>query len=363
MPVTVVVGGQYGSEGKGKMVAHLVSRGDVDCVVRCGGSNAGHTVRIGETLHSFRQLPAAAFLDGPLLVISAGALVDLTVLFDEMTKYEITPGRLFIDRNAAVITEKEKGLEQELGLRERICSTLSGTGIATARKVLRDPQQLLARDIPELRSYVYDTSELINDLLDLGKRILVEGTQGYGLSLHHVDSYPFVTSRDTTAAAFLSEACISPRLVDDIIVVFRTYPIRVAGASGPLADEISWDDLTREANAPSALREFTTVTKMLRRIGRFDWELARRAVRANRPTTIAIHGLDYLGYENRSCQHMSEISEKACSFLTKIEADLNVPVRWVFTGPDMSDIITHTTNTGLLPLCQQRRRRDSIVIA
>jgi adenylosuccinate synthase len=321
------------------MVALLAEKEGVDCVVKCGGSNAGHTVCKEGKVHSFRQLPSAAYLDGPILALAAGSLIDVDLLMEEIDRYEIKPGRLWIDRNAAVISQESKRDEAETGLRERISSTLSGTGAATSRKVLRDPSLRLAGDVPELRPYIASTSDLFNRLIDEGKRIVLEGTQGFGLSLHHSDHYPFVTGRDTTAGAFLSEAGLSPLLVDRIIAVFRTFPIRVSGNSGPLRGEITWDQLSEECRATWPQRELTTVTRSVRRVGRFDWDLARRSVKINRPTEIAVHGLDYLDFANRGIQDMDSLTNNAKEFLQDVFQRLDVPVTYAFTGPELVDVV------------------------
>src|SRR5260370_22311400 len=102
-----------------------------------------------------------------------------------------------------------------------------------------------------MSQYLTDGSDEVNRDLDYGKKVLIEGTQGFGLSLYHSDHYPKTTSRDTTAAGFLSEVGVSPKLVTEIVVVFRTFPIRVAGdQAGPLANEIKWEHLQRESGYP-----------------------------------------------------------------------------------------------------------------
>ena len=340
MPVTVVVGGQYGSEGKGKLVSHLAcSSRDAVAVVRCGGPNAGHTaVASGVTLQ-LRQLPCGVVDARASLYMAAGMVIDLPVLLDEIARCHVTPDRLVIDRNACVITDVDRSNEVTGSLRDRIGSTLSGTGSATARKVLRDPDLPIARDVAELKPYIGDVAELINAHLDAGTEVVVEGTQGYGLSLHHSDFYPFATSRDTTAAAFLSEAGLSPLTVREIYMVLRTYPIRVAGNSGPLPGEITWAKLSENARYPHAVAEYTTVTKKLRRVAHFDWDMAKKAVRANRPTGIALHGADYLDYGDYGKTDWSSLSRTTREFVRSLEDMLEVPVSFVFTGPSAEQII------------------------
>src|SRR5437667_411509 len=140
-----------------------------------------------------------------------------------------------------------KDYERELNLRERLSSTLCGVGSAVARRALRGidvrTAETTAKDVSWLASLITNVSQEANLALDRGKKVLVEGTQGFGLSLYHSDSYPKATSRDTTVAGFLSEIGLSPLLVTEIVLVFRTFPIRVAGEqAGPL-NEITWEIL------------------------------------------------------------------------------------------------------------------------
>ena len=183
-----------------------------------------------------------------------------------------------------------------------------------------------------LRPYITDVSAEANMAVDSGKNVLVEGTQGSGLSVYHSTYYPKATSRDTNAAGFISEVGLSPRLVSEIVLVFRTFPIRVAGAqAGPLNQELAWDELRRESNSPVPLDEYTSVTRKLRRVGRFDWEAARRAVMLNRPTRLALNFVDYLGFENREASSWEELNPQAKGFIEELE-NFRVPVSFMGTG-------------------------------
>ena len=139
----------------------------------------------------------------------------------------------------------------------------------------------------------------------------------------------------------MSEVGVSPRLVTEVVVVFRTFPIRVAGEqAGPLRDEITWEQLQSESRYPYSIEERTTVTNKIRRVARFDWELAHRAIRNNRPTKIAITGLDYLSFSNRGVTRFSELEAQARSFVMQAETRLGAPVRYVSSGPAMSAMTT-----------------------
>lgn len=321
--LTVVVGGQFGSEAKGKVVAHLAAGADL--AIRTGAPNAGHTVVKDGRIHRLQQVPAAFVNPDCRLAIGAGALIDPDLLAREVRELDVL-GRLVVDEQAGLIEPHHAEAEDELV--RQIGSTGKGCGAALADRVWRRGR--LARDA-ELGVELGNVSALANDVLDEGGRVLLEGTQGYGLSLYH-GHYPYVTSRDTTAAGFLAEAGLSPLSVTDVVLVVRTYPIRVAGPSGPLPGEISWEELSRRAGRD--LVEMTTVTKKVRRVAEFDLEIVKRAVRANRPTQIALMFLDYLFPEDAGKDDWDELSEPAHAYVLKLERSLGVPVTLVGTGPE-----------------------------
>ena len=339
MPVTIVVGGQFGSEGKGKLVSHLACAdpGPV-AVVRSGGSNAGHTAEGKGRRFLLRQLPSGVVADGCRIYLAAGMQLDLEILFAEIHETGVEANRLGIDPSAVVISDRDRRAEGLAHLGDRIGSTMSGTGFTLAQKVMRDAGVQRAEDVPALAPYLTDVALEVNRHIDAGGHLIIEGTQGFGLSLHH-GSFPFVTGRDTTAAGFLSECGVAPRMVTDVIVVLRTFPIRVAGNSGPLRNEISWEEVQARSGYPTALAEFTTVTGRLRRIGEFDWDLARRAVLVNRPTSLALHGADYLCHHDLGCRRWSDLSPTTTNFVAELEARLDTPVRFIYTGPAGTDII------------------------
>ncbi len=279
------------------------------------------------------------------LLIPAGALIDPVVLKQEIKSLALPPERIGIDRKSFIIEQKDHEKEQDLGLRERLSSTLCGVGAAQSRRVLRGENVSLARDVsrehPWMSQYLTDVSDEVNTALDRERKVLIEGTQGFGLSLYHSDHYPKTTSRDTTAAGFLSEVGVSPRLVTEIVVVFRTFPIRVAGdQAGPLKNEIDWEQIRAESGYPHPIEERTTVTHKVRRVARFDWELAREAVRANRPTRVAANGLDYLNYVNRGLTSITNLSADALAFVHHLEEELSCDMSYLGVGPSLADIIS-----------------------
>lgn len=339
MSLVVVVGGQYGGEGKGKVVSYLSLKDDIDYVVRCGGPNSGHTVDLKGKVYKLRLLPAGFVNTKSRLLLAAGALVKQDILKREIKLCNVDPSRIGIDYNTGIITDEDIKQERCIQLRERIGSTLSGTGASVAKRALRDSSFQQAEDIPELKPFLTCVSKELNCALDKRKKVIVEGTQGYGLSLYHSDCYPYTTSRDTTASAFLSEVGISPMRVSSIIMVIRTYPIRVSGNSGPLENEIDWKEVQRRSGYPYEPREFTTVTKQIRRVALFDIDLIRKAALVNHPSQIALTGVDYLDYRNKSLANYDSLTEAPKEFVEWIEREMGVRVTLIGTGPKNEEMI------------------------
>jgi len=138
--------------------------------------------------------------------------------------------------------------------------------------------------------------------------------------------------------------------VTHIVLVFRTFPIRVAGEqAGPMKDEITWEIIQKESGYPYPIEEFTTVTKKRRRVARFDYDLAVKATQVNRPTLVAINGLDYLDFGIRSLKDSALLSRRPCEFLARLSGVLNVPIAYCGTGPGLDEIAVHErTAHGLL---------------
>ena len=284
MPVTVVVGGQFGSEGKGKVAYIMAKRTRASIAVRVGGSNAGHTAYDATGCkQAFRHLPTAALLPDVLCVLGPGCLIDPDVLRSELERIGLPPQRLRIDPMAFVITERHRNREATTGIAQRIGSTASGTGAALVERIERLSCDNLAHRHTFLRRFVTDpVRDILRPALDRGERVIVEGTQGFGLSNLQSPDYPQVTSRDTTAATFVAEAALSPLDVDEVVLVIRAYPIRVAGDSGPIPKETTWEDVGR-LTGQADLVERTTVTGRVRRVAQFDAAVVRAAIAANAP--------------------------------------------------------------------------------
>jgi adenylosuccinate synthase len=316
--VDVIVGGGYGSEGKGNIAFHLAP--EYDLLIRVGGPNAAHKV----------YLPSGTQAGQAQLVLGPGAVVDPPELLSEIARCDVSNQRLSIDPHVMVIEDADKIAEATLA--ESIGSTASGTGSATARRLMRAPEVRLARDIPELFPYIRPTHQILERAYASGQRIMLEGTQGSGLSLHH-GKYPSVTSRDTNVAGCLAEAGVAPARVRKVLLVVRTYPIRVGGTSGPMNTELTWEEIElRSGLTGLAEKELTSKTKKLRRVGEPEWDLLRHAALLNAPTDIALTFADYLSATNGEAWRFEQLSDETIRFIDEVERVTGARVSLISTG-------------------------------
>ena len=334
MPATVIVGAQWGDEGKGKIVDLLAQDADLVCRYQ-GGPNAGHTIVVAGETYKIRQIPSG-IVAGKSSAIGAGCVVDPEVLVSELDELEArghsTAGLVFVSGNAHLIMPWHVALdgarERRLG-RLQIGTTRRGIGPAYADKATRigirvqdllDPKILrekieLAvaeknvwlervyglepidaagvletsnRHAERLAPYVADTSLLVDRSLRDGRDVLFEGAQGTLLDLDH-GTYPFVTSSSPIAAGAAVSFGIGPNRIDEIVGVAKAYVTRVG--EGPFPSEIEGPDQER---VRSLGREFGTVTGRERRCGWLDLVALRFAVRVNGITALALTKLDVL---------------------------------------------------------------------
>jgi adenylosuccinate synthase len=352
--VDVVVGGQFGSEGKGHICSFLAPEYDV--LVRVGGPNAGHKVFQDPVPYTHRQLPSGTLFSNAKLLIGPGAVIDVDTLLKEAAECDVDATRLFIDPQAMVINKADK--ESEAKLVQKIGSTGQGVGAAAARRIIdrEQPEHTLARDIPELSRFCRPIADELEDAYARRRRILLEGTQGTGLSIFH-GSYPHVTSRDTTVSGALSEAGISPSRVRRVIMVCRSYVIRVqspkGSSSGPMRigrgdhkGELSWKEISRRSKiSEKELKgvELGSVSKKERRVGEFDWVLLRRASLLNAPTDIALTFADYIDKRNSEARRFEQLTAPTIRFTEEIEKVASAPVSLVSTRFHWKSIIDRRT--------------------
>lgn len=337
-----VVGGQYGSEAKGHATKQIVEmrlsenpRYVVN--VRVGGPNAGHTAYDAKgTRWALRQVPIGVVLGnrkGLMLQIAAGSEIDISVLFEEIITLRsaglLQPWALSISPEATVIDPEHKANEQSLV--GEIGSTGKGIGAARASRLMRKASRVV--DLPWLRDLLDSLKVGVGEWSFLADAsYVIEGTQGYALGLH-AGHYPQCTSGDCRAIDFMSQAGLNPWQfgINTVWVVGRVYPIRVAGNSGPMRDETTWEELGLPV-------EKTTVTQKVRRVGKEDWALLAQAVEANGPNNVRValsmvdHKFPELANERYSKNDPKW--EEADRWMDELETILGAPIFLVMTGPN-----------------------------
>jgi adenylosuccinate synthase len=353
--VSIVVGGHFGDEGKGKIISYLALHDAPDVIARGGvGPNAGHTVYKDGRRYGLRMIPCGFVNDRARLFIGAGVLIDPQVFLREVGETN-TGDRIRIDARCAIIEEKHK-LEdvKDKHLKSTVGSTGTGCGPANADRAHRTIK--LAKDVPSLKGFLADVPLELNNAIKAGKKVLIEGTQGFFLSLLY-GTYPYVTSKDTSASTMAADVGVGPTSIDKVYLVFKAYMSRVG--EGPFETELDekrvksplWKRIMDEANAkgiqgrnPSEtvaeyFGEKGTVTGRLRRIGDFDFESARYSAMVNGATDIAVTCVDKLFPACRSVRAYDQLPAEAKDYLKGIEDAVGVKITLISTGPNPEDII------------------------
>jgi adenylosuccinate synthase len=341
--VDVLVGGQYGSEGKGNIVGHIAP--EYSLLVRVGGPNAGHKVYAEPKPEAYFHLPSGTErAPKAQLLLGAGAVINPPKLLLEIATHHVDAERLSIDPQAMIIEDGD--IEQEKLMLDTISSTAQGVGAASARKIMgrggkTDPGVRLAKDVMELKPYIRESQTILERAFARGEHVLLEGTQGTTLSLHH-GMYPWVTSRETSVAGCLADAGIASTRVRRVVMVCRTYPIRVGGPSGHMALEITYEELALRSGIDiDELKriETTTTTNRQRRLAEFDWEQLHRSTMLNGPTDLALTFVDYLDRANREAYRFDQLNLETVRFIEEVERVSGVPVSLISTNFSWRNVI------------------------
>lgn len=333
MPVTVVVGAQWGDEGKAKVIDLLAKEHPVVARYQ-GGHNAGHTVVVGDEKYALQLTPSGVFYDTVTPVIANGVVIDLPTLFNEidtLTTRGINCDKLQVSTRAHLIFpwhQSHDALAEEGRGDNKIGTTLKGIGPAYADKARRvgilagavadidsfsaavrercEAENILisqaggdAVNVDEtvatftklglrLQPYLCDTANFLHDELAAGSPILLEGAQATFLDLDH-GTYPYVTSSNPTAGGACAGTGIGPRNIDRVVGISKSYTTRVG--AGPFPSELTDELGDRLVDIG---REFGTVTGRRRRAGWLDCVMLRHAVRLNSLTELAVTKLDVL---------------------------------------------------------------------
>ena len=415
----VVVGAQWGDEGKGKLVDVLAERAEL--VVRYqGGANAGHTVVIGDSQFILRQIPSGILHPNVTCIVGNGVVLDPETLFGELDQLAArgidTAGRFFISDRAHLVLPYHKLLDAASEKSQKLGTTGRGIGPAyedkygrrgmrltdlrrvecartmlaervgranrllemmgsTERASLDEHVALLERLAPRLLPLTADTGLLVHRAVRSGRRVLLEGAQGALLDVDH-GTYPFVTSSNTTAGGAAVGAGIGPTAIDGALGVVKAYTTRVGNGPLPTEAEPPFGERLRELGG-----EFGAVTGRPRRCGWFDATVVRYAARVNGLTGLAVTKLDVLDsfaevpicsayrldgescaempaevealgrvqpiYEvhtgwqqpTRDARRLADLPAAARAYLDRLQALIDVPVRYVSVGTRRDQII------------------------
>jgi adenylosuccinate synthase len=415
----VVVGAQWGDEGKGKLVDVLAERAEL--VVRYqGGANAGHTVVIGDSQFILRQIPSGILHPNVTCIVGNGVVLDPETLFGELDQLAArgidTAGRFFVSDRAHLVLPYHKLLDAASEKSQKLGTTGRGIGpayedkygrrgmrltdlrrVECARSMLADRVgranrllemmgsserasldehvALVERLAPRLLPLTADTGLLVHRAVRAGRRVLLEGAQGALLDVDH-GTYPFVTSSNTTAGGAAVGAGIGPTAIDGVLGVVKAYTTRVGNGPLPTEAEPPFGERLRELGG-----EFGAVTGRPRRCGWFDATVVRYAARVNGLTGLAVTKLDVLDsfaeipicsayrLDGESCAEMpaevealgrvqpiyevqagwqqptgearrlADLPAAARTYLDRLQALIDVPVRYVSVGTRRDQII------------------------
>ena len=370
MPADVVIGGQWGDEGKGKVIDLLASKYSV--VARfSGGNNAGHTVINDQGEFKLHLIPSGILHKDIICVIGNGCVVDPKVLLTEIEKLtssgiDVTPNNLLISSKAHIILPEhiQKDSDQEKArANSKIGTTGRGIGPAYMDKVSRNGKRMEnINEYPEfsskLEKYIISTQEFLRNKLDENKSILLEGAQGSLLDIDH-GSYPFVTSSNSTIGGALTGTGLVPSDIKNTIGIFKAYSTRVG--EGPFPSEIDKTDIVAKHLLEKG-HEFGTTTGRERRCGWFDIESAKHSIMTNGFNKIAIMKLDVLdglneikvlndSYSNEydvlpgwndstfGATNYKDLPTNAKNYLDYLEEKIKVKIYMISTGPERDQTI------------------------
>jgi adenylosuccinate synthase len=344
--LNVLIDGQWGSTGKGKIAGWLGAHHDLDLVCSSFGPNAGHTyVDDGGKEFMFKIMPSSACTTDCPVLLSPDSVFKEEQFWKEVAilRGENVHRAIYVHPLAMVLRDGDRVAAEVTG--RHVSGTMQGTGHAISRKLLRLPGTLTARDVLP-GDIVRDTCEMMRECCDKQGRILYEISQGFDLSLNHGHTYPYVTSRDITVAQCLNGAGVPTRDLGTVIGSIRTFPIRVgnvdeftSGPGYPDQCEVTWGHVASEGGGPKDLCELTTVTKRVRRVFTFSIMQLRKFVAVNDPDHLFLNFAQYLDWKGEGARNYNELSDTIKQFVAAVESESGVGVPLIGTGAKLSDMV------------------------
>jgi len=397
--LSVLMDAAAGSSGKGKFSAFVCEHADnYQFVCNTFSMQASHTIVDDTGAYVYKHMNSIAHKHEKFekMYIGHGAAINVKYLLEEIKLTGIPHEKVGISPLAMIIQDIDR--EFEMGKVDidgkpienhdgtiKYGSTCSGVGAARARRVLRRPNILLARDIPELKPYLCDVPGEIMERLDAGQSGLLEIAQGFQLSYGLPEFYPYCTSRNCTVSAGFDDMMLPPKYAGNVILNLRAFPIRIhsfkyistedghhlsweevqsgnvphdkiESNSGPGWDdqeEISWEDLTEQAGAPELIMECTTLTKLPRRAFTFSKENLEQAIKFNdtgHKVFLSLNFANYISWEINGAKINDKVvlPEKVKNFVKDnivpvMKQFNNVSLEWLGTGAHTDETIHYGT--------------------
>jgi len=337
----IIIGGQWGSEGKGKLAGYLYHKyPEISIAISDFTPNTGHTYvdADGKSFVSKIIPIGMAFESVKTVMIGPHAVFSIDRFQEELQMFRNAGGkntRILIHPMASILTDKN--IADEVRTLNAIASTMQGSAAATIAKIMRNPELChFAKDNQYLQPMVCDTQSRIQYYLKLGETALIETGQGFDLGLNHGHEWPYVTGRDCMLGRWLDSAGVHPRQLGSVIVALRTYPIRVGntegGYSGPWhydQREMTWEGLSSYIGVD--VKEYTTVTKRVRRLFTWSDEQVRRMCRFIKPDYAFLNFVNYLRGD--------EIDQTTGHIGHLLKDMFNCEMRLLGTGAGLNDMI------------------------
>lgn len=335
MGATIVVGAQWGDEGKGLFSAYLSWKLGAKIVARAGtGANAEHGIFLKDekTYLKVNQLPLGwMFNPKATIVIGSGVAVDPDKLLGEIIKYNLE-GRVQVDYRCPIITPEHIRQEMEDKGMQSVGSTFSGTGRCRSDFVLRKAKQ--AKDIPALEPYLTDCGIYVN-VACVKSDVIIESSQGTMLSLAVSPDYPNTTSDNVTACACADDVLLNWKRIEDVVLVVKAMPTREGKGSFGTSEEFTKDYLIE-----NKMVEISSIGGVIRRkASGIDFEMLKYATQINGATQIALSFCEHYDPNIKNAKYYHQITKDIWDLIFKIQKETGVPVTMLNTGKSYNNII------------------------
>lgn len=365
--VYAIIDGQAGSCGKGKVIGQFTLNNKIDVAITNCMPNAGHTFVQDGKKRVFHNIPVSSINPNTILLIGPGSAINMETLEREYedNKDILENREIIVHPLIPLVEEKHREYERE---HIKSGSTFKGCGAVYSEKAMRQTDNFFKqyKNIKASDDYY----KILFEALENGKKVLVEGAQGCDLDINHSGHFPNTTCRQISVAQMLADSGISPYYLKKVIMVLRTFPIRISNEiydgsqiySGDYgkSQELTWEqinvgaylgqyptilkeeDLEEYRDIAKDLTETTTVTKKIRRIFDFDVEQVRRNIKINKPDEIYLNFFQYLdeSYEKMHGDYRKlPIDKYRREYINWLESELDTPITMLGTGADYKDYI------------------------